>query len=318
MSPTSQTIPRLPLDGMEGAISSLIVGCDNQPDLDLASALWDAWWEAGGNGFDTAHIYGQGLHEQNLGAWMRSRGVAAQARVIVKGAHTPNCLPDAIEQQLTVSLDRLGLDHAPVYIMHRDNAEVPVAEFVDVLDDLHSRGLIGAIGGSNWSVTRFAEARAYAQANGRRGLSLLNNNLSLAVMERPVWAGCITSNQPEALAFLRAGGVTHLSWSSQARGYFMGAGERTALPDDTAPDTCFASADNEERRRRAETLAAEYGVHPHNIATAWALGQGFPSLALIGPRTIDEIRTTLPALGLQLSAGEIAWLNLEQDARQPE
>ena len=78
MSPTSQTIPRLPLDGMEGAISSLIVGCDNQPDLDLASALWDAWWEAGGNGFDTAHIYGQGLHEQNLGAWMRSRGVAGR------------------------------------------------------------------------------------------------------------------------------------------------------------------------------------------------------------------------------------------------
>ena len=50
------------LDGMDGAISSLIVGCDNQPDLDLASALWDAWWDAGGNGFDTAHIYGQGLH----------------------------------------------------------------------------------------------------------------------------------------------------------------------------------------------------------------------------------------------------------------
>ena len=165
---------------MEGAISSLIVGCDNQPDLDLASALWDAWWEAGGNGFDTAHIYGQGLHEQNLGAWMRSRRVAGRARVIVKGAHTPNCLPDAIEAQLTVSLDRLGLDHAPVYIMHGDNTEVPVAEFVDALDDLHNRGLIGAIGGSNWSVVA-AEARAYAQASGRRGLSLLNN-LSLAVM----------------------------------------------------------------------------------------------------------------------------------------
>ena len=97
----------------------------------------------------------------------------------------------------------------------------------------------------------------------------------------------------------------------------MVAGERTALPDDTAPDTCFASADNEERRWRAEALAADYGVHPHNIATAWVLGQGFPSLALIGPRTIEEIRTTLPALGLRLTAGEIAWLNLEQDARQP-
>ena len=203
-----------------------------------------------------------------------------------------------------MSLDRLGLDHAPVYIMHRDNPEVPVAEFVDVLDDLHSRGLIGAIGGSNWSVARFAEARAYAQASGRRGLSLLNNNLSLAVMERPVWAGCITSNQPEALAFLRAGGVTHLSWSSQARAISWGRGAHGAARRHR-PRHLLASADNEERRRQAEALAADYGVHPHNIATAWVLGQGFPSLALIGPRTIEEIRTTLPALGLRLSAARL-------------
>jgi len=60
-----------------------------------------------------------------------------------------------------------------------------------------------------------------------------------------------------------------------------------------------------------EQLAKQYGVSPHNIATAWVLAQSFPSLALVGPRSPGEIASTLPALGLKLSAKEVAWLNLE-------
>lgn len=314
-SASKPIIPRVALAGMEGEISTLIVGCDNKNSLDEAQALWDAWWEAGGNAFDTAFVYGKGLHEQVLGQWLRQRGVGNEARVIVKGAHTPNCVPEAIAEQLEISLDRLGLSHAPVYIMHRDNLDVPVGEFVDALNALVDQGLIGALGGSNWSVERFFEAETYAKERGLRPLSILNNNLSLAVMEKPVWAGCITSNSPEMLAYLRDSGTTHLSWSSQARGYFIAASERTELPEDTAPDTCFASHGNEERRHRAETLAQERGVKTHNIATAWVLTQTFPSLALIGPRTIAEIETTLPALALNLTEAEIAWLNLERDER---
>ena len=309
------SIPRVALEGMAGEISTLIVGCDNKNSLDEAQALWDAWWDAGGNAFDTAFVYGRGLHEQVLGQWLRQRGVGEEARVIVKGAHTPHCVPEAIAEQLEISLDRLGLNHAPVYIMHRDNLDVPVGEFVDALNALVDQGLIGALGGSNWSAERFVEAETYASARGLRRLSILNNNLSLAVMEKPVWAGCITSNSPEMLGYLRQSGATHLSWSSQARGYFIDESERTELPADTAPDTCFSSLGNEERRRRAETLAHERGVKTHNIATAWVLAQAFPSLALIGPRTIEEIETTLPALDLDLTEAEVAWLNLEREER---
>ena len=87
------------------------------------------------------------------------------------------------------------------------------------------------------------------------------------------------------------------------------------LPADTAPETCFGSKANALRRQRAETLAAERGVSAHNIATAWVLGQSFPSLALIGPRSPGEIVSTLPGAALALSAAEVLWLNLEADAR---
>jgi aryl-alcohol dehydrogenase-like predicted oxidoreductase len=144
-------------------------------------------------------------------------------------------------------------------------------------------------------------------------MRILNNNLSLAIMEQPVWAGCITSNTPETLNWLRAGGMTHLSWSSQARGYFLPEALRNRLPPDTAPETCFGSPANAERRQRAETLAQQHGVSAHNIATAWVLSQPFPSLALIGPRSPGEIVSTLPGAALRLSPEEVRWLNLEQD-----
>ena len=308
-------MPKVRMDGVDLPVSKLILGCDNRNTVAEGAVVWDAWFEAGGNAFDTGFVYGGGVHEKVLGDWMTARGVAKQAVVVVKGAHSPYCTPRAIGTQLAISLERLGLEKAAIYIMHRDNVAVPVAEFIDALNTLKQAGKIGIFGGSNWSPARLAEANAYAAAKGLEPFRILNNNLSLAVMEKPVWAGCITSNTPETLAFLRQGKVAHLSWSSQARGYFLPEGLRNRLPADTAPETCFGSPANAERRTRAEALAAERGVSAHNVATAWVLGQSFPSFALIGPRSPGEIVSTLPGAALTLTEAEVLWLNLERDSR---
>jgi len=313
LAPRLPEVSKVAIDGVDLPMSRLILGCDNKDDIGAGAIVWDAFMEAGGNAFDTAFVYGAGRHEAVLGEWIKARGVQKDIVVIVKGAHSPYCTPRSIAAQLEISLDRLGLDFAPIYIMHRDNPDVPVSEFVDALNRLHEAGRIGIFGGSNWSVERLEEANAHARDNGLKPMSVLNNNLSLAVMERPVWKGCISSNTPETLRFLRESNTFHLSWSSQARGYFLPEALRHRLPADSAPDACFGSAANEERRRRAGELAKKYGVSPHNIATAWVLAQSFPSLALIGPRSPGEIASTLPALGLELTPAETAWLNLEAD-----
>jgi aryl-alcohol dehydrogenase-like predicted oxidoreductase len=304
-------IPTLKLDGVNLPVSRLAIGCDNKNDIGAGAIVWDAFMEAGGNLFDTGFVYGGGHHETVLGEWIGARGVEKDINVIVKGAHTPYCTPRAVGAQLDISLGRLGISHAPIYIMHRDNPEVPVGEFVDALNRLHDAGKIGIFGGSNWSVARFKEANDYAKKHGLKPLSLLNNNLSLAVMERPIWDGCVTSNNAETLGFMRKNNVMHISWSSQARGYFLPAELRDRLPADIGPEACFGSKANEERRSRAELLAKKYGVSTHNIATAWVLAQSFPSLAIIGPRSPGEIVSTLPGLGVTLTGEEVGWLNLE-------
>lgn len=311
--PSVPEMPMKQIDGVAQPISQLVMGCDNKASVAEGALVWDAWMEAGGNAFDTGFVYGAGAHETALGHWMAARDVADQAVVIVKGAHSPYCTPRAIEAQLDISLERLQLERAPIYIMHRDNPDIPVGEFVDALNMLQDAGKIGIFGGSNWAMARLAEANAFANTHGLRGFSALNNNLSLAVMERPIWPGCISANDPATLAALRDGNIAHFSWSSQARGYFLPAELRDRLPTEIGPDACFGSDANAERRRRAESLAKDKGVSAHNIATAWVLAQAFPSFALIGPRSAGEIVDTMRAVPVALSPHEVAWLNLAAD-----
>ncbi len=304
-------ISKMPVPGVTHPVSRFILGCDNKNNIEEGAPVWDHWLDVGGNAFDTAYVYGGGNHEVALGCWIKRRGIENDIVVIAKGAHTPHCTPEAIGTQLAQSLGRLQIAKAPIYIMHRDNPDVPVGEFVDALNVLHAKGLIGIFGGSNWSVKRFAEAIAYAKTKGLQAPTILNNNLSLAVMEKPVWAGCITSNKAADLAFLRRTNTIHVSWSSQARGYFLPEELRNRLPEDTRPETCFGSKANAERRHRAEKLAVEHGLSAHNIAAAWVLSQCFPSFALVGPRNVAEIDSTVPGLNVSLSPAEVAWLNLE-------
>jgi aryl-alcohol dehydrogenase-like predicted oxidoreductase len=291
----------------------LILGCDNKDTWEEGAPVWDRWLERGGNAFDTAHIYGGGKHEAALGKWMARRGVAKDIVVVAKGVHPPNCTPEAIGRQLSESLERLGMQRAPIYIMHRDNPDVPAGEFVEALNAERDLGRIGIFGGSNWSVARFAAAKAYAEQRGLEPFRILNNNLSLAVMEKPVWDGCVTSNMADTLQFLRETGTIHFSWSAQARGYFLPAELRDRLPEDTRPETCFGSKANAERRRRAEELAAKRGVSANAVALAWVLAQAFPSYALFGPRTAEEVDGSLAAVDVKLTPAEVSWLNLEVD-----
>ena len=53
-------------------------------------------------------------------------------------------------------------------------------------------------------------------------------------------------------------------------------------------------------------LAEARGVTPAQWAHAWMLTRPFLTAAIIGPRTIEQLRSTLGALEIELSAEELA------------
>ena len=295
------------IDRLDKPVSRFVMGCDNQKTYAQAAVLFDDWFERGGNAFDTSVIYGAGLQEKLLGQWIASRGVQDDVVVVTKGGHTPRCVPELIREDIAKTLDRLKFDAVDVYVLHRDNIDLPVGELIDVLNDLISEGLIrGAIGGSNWSIERVAEGMAYAKANGKQPMTVTSNNLSLAEMVKPVWRGCLHVSDADSRKWYAERGIANLSWSSQARGYFLDESLRMRLGQSSFES--FDSPENQQRRARAEQLAKELGVSPLNIAAAYVLAQSFPSFALVGPRHVHESATTMPALDIELTVQQVDWL----------
>jgi predicted dehydrogenase/aryl-alcohol dehydrogenase-like predicted oxidoreductase len=303
------TIPKLEIPGVLRRTSCLALGFEDFRSFSSGAILLDAFFEAGGNLFDTGFIYGGGRTEALLGEWLQNRGVREQSVIIAKGAHTPLCYPDVIGKQLTQTLERLKTDYVDIYFMHRDNPDVPVDEFVDALDREARTGRIrGLFGGSNWTRERTDMAIAYAERTGKQKPGALSNNFSLAEMLEPIWPGCVTSSTDDWKAWLTARQMPNFAWSSQGRGFFTNRAGRDKRDNEELVRVWY-SEKNFGRRDRAVELADRLGKSPIHIALAYVLAQPFPSIPLIGPRTISELEDSLRALDVSLSSGDLEWLD---------
>ncbi len=302
-------VPKRQVPGLAKPTSVVALGFEFFPNFASASLTLDAFYEAGGNLFDTAYVYGGGKTEAIFGDWHTSRNVPREEIVLIgKGAHSPLCYPDMIAKQLDQSLERLKTEYVDAYFMHRDNLDIPVAEFVDAMDAEVRRGRIrGIFGGSNWTRERMDEAAAYAQKNGKQAPGALSNNFSLAEMLDPIWAGCVAASDDEWKSWLKSRQIPNFAWSSQGRGFFTDRAGRDKHDDEEIVRVWYSDR-NFVRRDRAIELAQKLGRHPIHIALAYVIAQPFPVIPLIGPRTIAELEDSLSALNLALTDEQVKWL----------
>jgi aryl-alcohol dehydrogenase-like predicted oxidoreductase len=274
--------------------------------------MLDTFFERGGNFFDTAWQYEDGRAEERLGWWLETRGVRDEVAILDKGAHTPHCTPELLTLQHHESLERLRTDYVDLYMMHRDDVDIPVGEFVEVLNQHRKAGTMLAFGASNWTLPRVEEANRYASEHGLEGFSAISNQLSLARMEVPIWSGTLHAFDREWTDWLERNQAPLMAWSATARGFFV-PGDVAFKADwgDRLPGEVhnhWNSEANFARRDRANELATRYGVAPVAIALAFVLHQRSPTFAVIGSRTIEELNISIEALGVDLSAAEVAWL----------
>lgn len=295
------------ISGLAKTVSRLVLG--TLGNRDKAFMMFDDFFRQGGNCFDTAYIYGGGKSDKNLGEWIKARSVGNQVVILGKGAHTPHCNPQALSKQLLESLERLQANTIDIYMMHRDNLDIPVGEFVDVLNEHQRAGRIGTFGGSNWTIERLEEANTYAKTKGLNGFTAVSNNFSLARMVEAPWEGCLAASDPQSRGWFTRTQTPLMPWSSQARGFFV----RGRAEDRSDKDLvrCWYSDDNFQRLARAREMAAKRGCEPVNIALAYVLCQPFPAFPLIGPQSPAETSSCMAALNIELTVEDLRWLNLE-------
>ncbi|MGJ3241109.1 MAG: aldo/keto reductase [Anaerolineae bacterium] len=311
--------------GIERPLSRLIQGTvyftDANPDE--AFALFDAVFEQGCNTFDTAHAYAKGACERVLGQWLRARNIRDEVVILDKGAHPydgqQRVTPDDITADLYESLERLGVETIDLYVLHRDDPTQAVEPLMECLYEQYQAGRIKAIGGSNWSYQRLAQANTYASEQGLLPFAVSSPQFSLARMIRPAWAGCVSvGHDVEAQAWYREQDMPLLTWSSLAGGFMTGKFTRHNL--DTFDDyfdevsiNAYADEENFLRLERAQQLAEQHQISLPQLALAYVLNQPLRIFALIGSMTGAQFAENQHALTISLTAEELDWLNLKRD-----
>ena len=314
------------IPGIGMPVSRLVQGTMwmKSSELDAAFAAMDAFLAAGGNCFDTAHIYGLGDNERTVGQWIHSRGVRDEIVILGKGAHNSpdrkRVTPFDIQSDIHDSLARFKIDHIDLYLLHKDDPTQPVGPLVETLHAAREAGQIGAYGGSNWSVERLREANEYAAAHGLTPFVVSSPQFSLAEQQLSPWIDCESLSGPAgepARAWCRQTGVTLFVWSSLAGGFFSGRFRRDNLdtltqPYDQLAVKVYCFEENFKRMDRVQELAESKGVTVPHIALAYVYNQPEGIHALSGARTPAEVRVNVEATKIELTAEEIAYLELRE------
>lgn len=315
--------------GIDKPVSRLVQGTMmiNSSDKPGYFKLLDAVIDLGCTTLDTAHVYGNGESERVVGEWLQQRNNRDDLVIIGKGAHhtqdRKRVTPFDITAHIYDILARLKTDYIDIFLLHRDDPEVPVGPIVEVLNEHQAAGRIHLFGGSNWSVERIQAANAYAKSHNLRPFAASSPNFSLADQKQSPWPDCISISGPKHETVRQWYAETQMplfTWSSLAGGFFSGRFRRDNLAsfEDYFDKLCvdvYGTEENLTRLDRVRTLAEAKGLSIPQIALAYVLSQPLNIYALVGCRTGEEFKANAEAAALKLTAEECAWLDLKEDER---
>lgn len=265
-------------------------------------AILDRALELGINFIDTANVYGwktgEGITEQIIGHWLAQGGgrrdkIVLATKVYGKMGDGPNdSRLSAYHIRLAVegSLKRLQTDHIDLYQFHHIDLETPWEEIWQAVERLVQEGKVTYVGSSNFAGWQLAHAQGIAKS--RHFLGLVSEQSLYNLTERTI--------ELEVIPAARALGIGVIPWSPLAGGALGGI-----LKDHGARRLSELTQKRLEKHRAKlvayESLAAELGEKPADIALAWLLHNPVVTAPIIGPRTLEQLDGSLRALEISLS-----------------
>lgn len=316
------------IQGVGKPVSRIFYGTATMPFFEGGDEheLFDAMYGLGITAFDTARNYQ--LSEKSLGNWIDLRGNREKIVVLSKCGHPADDGRKRINEKemradLAQSLEYLQTDYIDIYLLHRDDPEMPVGMIVEILNAIHAEGKIRAFGGSNWTYRRIEEANEYAYKKNLIPFTVSSPNYGLADQVRDPWGGgCVSVSGPanqDARDWYTKNQMPVIAFSSLGRGMFSGKVRSTdknrvdKILDEFAVKG-YVSDDNFERLRRCEILAGEKKKTVSQIAMAYLFTGLMNTFAIVSTRSPERMRTNIEALDIELTEKERAWLDLRRDS----
>jgi len=290
-------------------VSEIGLGCNNfgmRIDQAGTQAVIDAALEHGVTFFDTADVYGgQGKSEEMMGVAMKGKRqqiVLATKFAMPMGPGKQGGSRRYIMDAVEASLTRLQTDYIDLYQMHRFDADTPLDETLDALDDLVTQGKVRYIGNSNYTGWQIADADWIARnAHQNRFISAQNHyNLLERNVEHEVTPACGRFGLGVLPFFPLASG---LLTGKYARGEAPPEGTRLAA---WGPRGAQALSDkNFDKLEALSSWASERGHNMLELAFAWLLGHPVVSSVIAGATKPEQVAANAATASWKLTPAEV-------------
>ena len=264
--------------------------------------------DAGINFFDTADVYSLGASEEVTGRALKEYAKREDVVIATKvyspmggGPNERGLSRKHIFDSIDNSLRRLETDYVDLYQIHRWDAETPIEETLEALNDLVRIGKVRYIGGSSMYAWQFAKALHTSDQHGwARFVSMQDHyNLVYREEEREMIPLCIDR------------GVGVIPWSPLARGFLAGnrspdrSGETARSKSDAFAHQMYYSEADFAVLNAATKLADERGVKPAQVALAWMLHKPGITSPIVGASKMYQLDEAIEAADLKLEGDEI-------------
>jgi len=308
-------------------VSELVMGTQTfgwGADEKEVFSMADLFVEAGGNYFDTANIYNNGLSESMLGTWLRVRGIRDSLIIATKVFFPTGDKPNDtgltrkhIFKSIDESLKRLQTDYIDLYQFHCFDSSTPLEETLCAVTDLVCAGKIRYVGASNFTASQLEKALM---------LSKINRWASLVSLQ-PEYSLIVRSTEWELIPLCIEEGLGVLAWSPLGGGWLTAKYRRNQpYPKNSRVGRKDRWDDQPEQReseltwRVVDTLieiAKSRGKTPAQVAINWILRQPGLTAPIIGARTLEQLKENMGSTGWKLNEDEIKKLNKASKIQLP-
>ena len=299
-------------------VSRICLGCMSFGDPDwrewvqgeeFGHELVERALDLGINFFDTANMYSRGESERVLGDALeghREESVIATKAFFQMREGDPNSgglSRKAIEQELSNSLDRLGVDTIDLYQIHRWDYDTPIETTLGAMSDAVRRGQVRHIGASSMWAHQLAESLHTSDTLGLERFATMQNHYNLVYREE----------EREVLPLCERENLGVIPWSPMARGYLTRPHEefmetKRGESDELAHGHPYPDNGGREINERVEELAADKGVSMAQLALAWVLHKDPVDAPIIGASKIEHLEDAVEALEIGLSDSDLEYL----------
>jgi aryl-alcohol dehydrogenase-like predicted oxidoreductase len=280
-------------------------------DAAMSFRILDAFVDAGGTMIDTADVYSAwvpghkgGESEEVIGRWLK-RDPAKRDKIVIatKVGFMAGLKPETIGPACDASLQRLGVETIDLYYQHKDDESVPLADSLKTFDDQAKAGKIKAIGLSNFTPGRLAEACIVARVDGFPAVSAFQTWYNM--LERPKYEAALREVAvKENLAVF--------PFYSLANGYLTG--KYRGKDDLGKSPRGLRNVEYLEGKGPAvlaalDELAAETGAALASIAIAWTMAQPTITAPIASATSLEQLKELIAGMTLELSEGQLERLS---------